>query len=1028
MGIALLAIALVTAFAATAPASAAPAAPPPGPAPVTGGESLSAADAIALGRPLETPIFASGTQLSEAVAAAPAAAGPVTHEVTENGVIASGAASTFEVTYESGFDSSPAAKVAFQAAVDVWASTVVTTVPVRVQAKFGTTSCSGASFGPFTLGSAGPGGLRRNFSGAPLTGVWYPIGLADSLAHSDLDPGSPDICAAFNSSFANWYFDTSGDPGANYDFESVVLHELGHGLGFVGSMSQPTAGTADCCFSTQGALAGAVVYDTKTFNGATAMTSIPHPSATLLNALQSDNVFFRGTATNAAAGSANGAKLYAPPTFQPGSSYAHLDESTYGPFSGNALMTPIISQNEVQHLPGPITIGIFQDMGWGVSATPPGPPTNVTAVAGNASATVSWAAPVDNGGATITSYTVTSAPDNKTCTWTTGPLTCTVTGLTNGTTYTFLVRAQNSAGQGAPSGASNAVQPVAPPTAPGAPLNPLATAGNGNATVTWAAPASNGGAAITQYTVTSTPGNLTCTWTSGPLTCLVNGLTNGTPYRFSVTAKNNVGTGPASVLSNQISPGSATPPGAPTNASATAGKQKATVTWAAPASSGGSLIVSYVVVATPGNQTCVWGGGPLTCTVTGLTAGTSYTFTVRATNNAGPGPASASSNAVVPWSGSFFHSLAPTRLLDSRGPTGGFNGPLGAGAGNAKALTVTGGVNAVPTTAAAVVLNVTATGGSANSFITVFPTGESVPSASNLNFAAGQTIPNLVTVKVGAGGKVSFFNAAGNVHVVADIVGYYDDGTGTGDRFNAIDPTRVLDSRVGPGFTGKVNAGAANTRNLKVRGAGTLLPGTASAVVVNVTATGGSAGSFLTVFPAGSSVPTASNLNFGAGQTIPNLVVVQIGTGDSISFFNAAGAVDVIADVVGYFDPTGGAYFHAVSPNRILDSRGPLGGFNGPVSAGNAKELLVGGANGVPDNATAAVMNTTVTGGTNASFLKLFPTGGAVPNVSNLNFGPGQTIPNLVTVKLGSFGKVSFANAIGAVNTIADLVGYYGPV
>jgi hypothetical protein len=1025
-GVALLALALVSTLAATAPAGAAPV--PAGPT-VAAGEGLSAADALALDRPLETPIFASGTQLSEPVASAPLATGGVTHRATENGIVASGAASTFEVTYESGFDASPEAKISFQAAVDVWASTVVSSMPIRVQAKFGTTSCSGSSFGPSTLGSAGPGGLRRNFAGAPLTGVWYPRGLADSLAGSDLDPGSPDICAAFNSNFSNWYFGTSGAPGLKYDFESVVLHELGHGLGFVGSMSLASPTTADCCFTSQGSLAGPVIYDTKTFNGATAMTSIARPSATLLTALQSNNVFFRGPAASAAAGSADGAKLYAPAAFQPGSSYAHLDEATYGPFSGNALMTPIIEQNEVEHSPGPITIGIFQDMGWGVSATSPGPPTSPVAVAGNTTATVSWVAPVDDGGATITNYTVTSVPDNKTCTWSVGPLTCTVTGLTNGTSYTFTVRAQNVAGQGPASGASNAVVPVAPPTTPSAPLNPLASAGSGNATVTWAPPASTGGAAITQYVVTSSPSGLTCTWTSGPLSCVVNGLTNGTPYRFSVTAKNSVGTGPASVLSNQVSPGSATPPGAPTSPTATAGKQQATVTWVAPAPNGGPAINSYVVVAAPGNQTCTAVSGTFTCTVTGLTAGTSYTFTVRATNDAGPGPASvATSPPVVPWSGSFFHSLDPTRLLDSRGTTGGFNGPLGAGVANTKSLTVTGGSNAVPSTATAVVLNVTATGGTANSFMTVFPNGESVPSASNLNFAAGETIPNLVTVKVGAQGKVSFFNAVGAVHVVADIVGYYDDGMVTGDRFTAIDPTRVLDSRVGPGFLGKVNAGAANTKSLKVRGAGTSLPGTATAVVVNVTATGGTTGSFLSVFPAGTSVPTASNLNFGAGQTIPNLVIVKIGAGDSISFFNAVGAVDVIADVVGFFDPTAGAYFHAVSPNRILDSRGALGGFNGPVTANTPKVLFVGGANSVPGDATAAVMNTTVTGGTNASFLTLFPTGGLPPNVSNLNFAPGQTIPNLVTVKLGSFGRVSFANAVGAVNTIADLVGYYGPI
>ena len=980
----------------------------------------------------EIPIYAKEGNLPAGLQPVDDTPAPVVaHTVTNNGngLVAQGGASTWIVAYDGGFDVNPAAKISFQAAVDTWASTLVSTVPIRVTAKFGTTSCGGATFPGGVLGAAGPaaGGVIRDFPDAVKSATWYPIALANAQTGVDQNPAGDDICAAFNSTFTNWYFGTSGLPTDKFDFESVVLHELGHGLGFVGSMALgATAGTGDCCFSQPDGNQFPIIFDTGARTGAgTSLLSLPHPSSQLLTALTSNDLWFRGPATNAVVGSATGAKLYAPNPFAPGSSFSHLDEATYGELSGNALMTPGVRPGEAEKEPGPITVAIFKDMGWGVAAAVPGAPTGATAVAGNASATVSWTAPADDGGAAITNYTVTSTPDGKTCTKAAPPLNCTVTGLTNGTTYTFTVRAQNSSGQGPASAASNAVVPVAPPAVPGAPLNPLATAGNGSATVTWAAPTSNGGAPITQYVVTSTPDGLTCTWTGGPLTCLVNGLTNGTPYRFSVTAKNSVGPGPASALSNQVSPGSVTPPGAPTAVVATEGKQQARVTWSAPASNGGSLIASYVVVANPGNQSCTWVGGPFTCTVTGLTAGTSTTFTVRATNDAGPGPASTASNAVVPWSGSFFHPLDPQRLLDSR--TGaGFSGKVSSGIGNTKALTVTGG--SVPASASAVVMNVTATGGTDNSFITVFPNGEPVPSASNLNFAGGETIPNLVTVKVGAQGKVAFFNAAGAVDVVADVVGYYDDGTVSGDRFNPLDPTRILDTRTGTGFSGKVGAGPANTKDLTVRGAGTPLPGTASAAVVNVTATGGTAGSFLSVFPSGSAVPTASNLNFAAGQTIPNLAVVKIGANGKISFFNAVGAVDVVVDVVGYFDPGGGAFFHVTSPTRILDSRSGLGGFNGPVSAGVPKALVVGGANNVPADATAAVMNTTVTGGTNASFLTLFPTGGSVPNASNLNFANGQTIPNLVTVKLGTLHRVSFANAVGAVHTIADLVGYYGPV
>ena len=185
-------------------------------------------------------------------------------------------------------------------------------------------------------------------------------------------------------------------------------------------------------------------------------------------------------------------------------------------------------------------------------ATVPGAPMGANAVAGNAQATVAWAAPASNGGSPITGYTVTSTPGGRTCT-TSGALTCTVSGLTNGTAYTFTVKASNAIGAGPASAPSNSVTPSAPATVPGAPMGANAVAGNAQATVAWAAPASNGGSPITGYTVTSTPGGRTCT-TSGALTCTVSGLTNGTAYTFTVKASNAIGAGPASAPSNSVTP------------------------------------------------------------------------------------------------------------------------------------------------------------------------------------------------------------------------------------------------------------------------------------------------------------------------------------------------------------------------------------------------------------------------------------------------------------------------------------------
>jgi len=365
--------------------------------------------------------------------------------------------------------------------------------------------------------------------------------------------------------------------------------------------------------------------------------------------------------------------------------------------------------------------------------------------------------------------------------------------------------------------------------------------------------------------------------------------------------------------------------------------------------------------------------------------------------------------------------LAPVRILDSRGQTGGWNAKLVGG--SPKSLTVTGGSAAVPSTVDAVVVNVTVTGGSADSFLTAYPAGGSVPNTSNVNFAVGQTIPNLVTVKVGTNGQVSFANAAGAVDVIVDLVGYFD--AGAEDRYNALAPSRILDSRGSVGaWSAPLSQGA--PRALTVRGAGGV-PATADAVIMNVTVTGATANSFVTAYPAGAGVPVASNVNFAAGQTIPNLVTVKIGTNGQVSFANAMGSVHVIADVVGYFDATTGDVFHALDPARVLDSRGPNGGWAAKLVAGAPRSLTVNGVGGVGSEATAVVANTTVTGATANSFVTVYPTGSSVPNASNVNFALGQTIPNLVAVKVGTNGQVNFANNTGATDVIFDVVGYFAP-
>jgi hypothetical protein len=195
-------------------------------------------------------------------------------------------------------------------------------------------------------------------------------------------------------------------------------------------------------------------------------------------------------------------------------------------------------------------------------ATPPGAPTAVSAVAGNGQATVSFTAPTNTGGADITSYTVTSSPGAFTGTGASSPII--VTGLTNGTAYTFTVTATNSAGTSAASSASVAVTPFGVPDAPTA---VTATAESLCALVSWTKPANNGGSVITSYTVTSSPGSFTATVNGEDNTsCYVYGLTNGTAYTFTVTATNAAGTGAASSASGSVTPTANAPTTAVTDA------------------------------------------------------------------------------------------------------------------------------------------------------------------------------------------------------------------------------------------------------------------------------------------------------------------------------------------------------------------------------------------------------------------------------------------------------------------------------
>jgi uncharacterized repeat protein (TIGR02543 family) len=293
------------------------------------------------------------------------------------------------------------------------------------------------------------------------------------------------------------------------------------------------------------------------------------------------------------------------------------------------------------------------------AVTPAGKPgivTGVSATAGNTTAAVRFTAPATNGGAPIASYTVT-ASTGQTCIITPtfpDPLGCTVNGLTNGTAVTFAVQANNGAYT---SDSSTATLAVTPATISIAPTAVTATSTTpGKATVTFTAPTDNGGSSIVEYIVTSSPGGLTCVTTNPTNGCEISGLTNGTPYTFTVIAKNGVGNSPPSLPSTAVTP--VGKPSTPTNIVASPSNRAATVSFTAP-NTGGSPITRYDIEAFDENG--VPFSPPLTCTLNvpfptplacrfdgTLTNGLKYTFKVSASNAVGSSDTSTATIAITP--------------------------------------------------------------------------------------------------------------------------------------------------------------------------------------------------------------------------------------------------------------------------------------------------------------------------------------------------------------------------------------------
>ena len=412
---------------------------------------------------------------------------------------------------------------------------------------------------------------------------------------------------------------------------------------------------------------------------------------------------------------------------------------------------------------------------------------------------------------------------------------------------------------------------------------------------------------------------------------------------------------------------------------------------------------------------------------------------------------SATVSVSVTLAGSDYTAYGPVRLLDTRYGTGAPLKPVPVNGTVTLRVAGYGGPGGIPTDVTAVVLNLTVTNTHGSGFITAYDDGDpdGVPTVSNVNYVAGQTVPNLAIVPVGEDGDVDLTNGgtlAGNVDLIADVTGYFTQSSASG--YTSLTPDRLVDTRNGTGVTaGQV--GQNDTIAVRVAGAdGGLLPSSGiTAVALNVTVTNPKGAGFLTVYPDATPLPNASNVNYSQAQTIANSVIVPVASDGKIDITNSgtlAKGTDIVVDVVGYYDSASTSAYLPAEPTRLVDTRsapwdqGPL--LNGADNYFGLPLDLNSSFQPEP-GVTALVLNATVTNTKGNGILTVAPDPNTYwqyengyanlpipPNSSSLNWTKGQTVPNLVQVSTGGTGIIDFWNLgapAGSTDLIVDGFGYY---
>lgn len=386
--------------------------------------------------------------------------------------------------------------------------------------------------------------------------------------------------------------------------------------------------------------------------------------------------------------------------------------------------------------------------------------------------------------------------------------------------------------------------------------------------------------------------------------------------------------------------------------------------------------------------------GTYTVAVTTPSRTVSWSFTVNPNATLPTLPVSLPSTAPLGPSAAFT-SLSPFRFADSRQGE-----RVSRLIGGQPQRVQIAGVAGLPATLSAVSANFTVDRAAASSYLTVYNCG-GLPEVSTLNFTPARAVPNQAVVPLDTGGGLCLFSPVA-ADVIIDVNGYLR--TSAAERFTAINPTRVADTRQ----AGNTRLAAGEVRAVRVAGSGTGVPAGVESVAVNLTTVGPSAPGYLSAYPCDAAQPYVSNVNFVGGDVRPNSAIVAV-SGDGTICLVANAETDVLVDTTGYTRGSG-QVFTPLAPIRLLDTRladpaiNPLGG--GALPAGQVVEVAVAGTRGVPADAAAVSVNVTAVSPAGVGFVTAFPCG-PLPEVSTLNVDPSAAaVANGAMVDLSASGKL----------------------